>query len=297
MSNTSYLETITTTLKRLNFWKSVKCEFMMTLFYVLFGCGATSSLIPSSDAKQSDITPASLTSSALSAALAFGLTAAVMLHCSLRLEGSVHLNPAVTIALLCTRRTSVISALFHVMAQCLGALAGAGVLYGVTPARLHSNLGVTMVMGRTGRGQAFGIEFVSTFVLVFAYFASSESASWRFKPLPIGLAISAGTVFGWQYTGASMNPARSLGPAVVCNQWADHWVYWVGPILGGILGGITYEYSQWAGPDTPGSTHRRFSCSEGVGRLDHEQSSSKDSVEETPTELTFSVTMADDPEV
>lgn len=84
----------------------------------------------------------------------------------------------------------------HVTDTPSGALAGAGVLYGMTPARLHSNLGVTMVMGRTGRGQAFGIEFVSTFVLVFAYFASCEPTSWRFKPLPVGLAIAAGTVFG-----------------------------------------------------------------------------------------------------
>lgn len=71
----------------------------------------------------------------------------------------------------------------------------------------------------------------------------------------------------------------------------------MGPVLGGILGGITYEYSQWAGPDSPGSARRRFSRSEGVGRLEQEPSSSKDSVEDTPTELTFSVTMADDPEV
>ena len=70
MSNTSYLETITTTFKRLHFWKSVKCEFMMTLFYVLFGCGATSSLIPFHDVKQGDVTAASLTTSAMSAALA-----------------------------------------------------------------------------------------------------------------------------------------------------------------------------------------------------------------------------------
>ncbi|KAL8588041.1 hypothetical protein ACOMHN_061207 [Nucella lapillus] len=271
MSKKSYMDTISKSFKRLNFWKSVKCEFMMTLFYVLFGCGATSSLLPGLDLKKGDITATSLTTSALSAAMAFGLTAAVMLHCSLKLEGSVHLNPAVTIAMLCTRRTNVVSALFHVFAQCLGALAGAGVLYGVTPARLHEHLGVTMVMGRTGRGQAFGIEFVITFVLVFAYFSSCDPGTSRFKPLPVGLAIGAGTVFG---------------------------VYWVGPILGGILGGITYEYSQWAGPDTPGgSTHRRFSCPEAVGRVEREHSSAKDSVEDTPTELTFSVTMADDPEV
>ncbi|XP_025115756.1 aquaporin-4-like [Pomacea canaliculata] len=284
------------TFKRLNFWKSVKCEFMMTLFYVLFGCGATSSVLVSQNTKDLDVALMSQYAAALNAALAFGLTAAIMLHCSLRLEGPVHLNPAVTVALLCTRRVNVVTALFHIMAQCLGALAGSGVLYGVTPARLHDHLGVTMVMGNTGRGQAFGFEFVSTFVLVFAYYSSCEPGTLRFKPLPIGLAISAGTLFSWQYTGASMNPARSLGPAVVCNEWRDHWVYWIGPILGGMLGGITYEYSHWSGPDTPGSSARRFSCPGATG-MGLEHSGSKDSVEDTPTELTYTVNMADDPEV
>ncbi|KAK7505349.1 hypothetical protein BaRGS_00003511 [Batillaria attramentaria] len=297
MSTSGYLDKVVMTFKRLNFWRSVKCEFMMTLFYVLFGCGATSSILASRDAKD-DITVTLHYAASVNAALAFGLTAAIMLHCSLCLEGPVHLNPAVTIAMLCTRRTNVISAIFHVIAQCLGSLAGAGVLYGVTPARLHAHLGVTMVMGSTGRGQAFGIEFVSTFVLVFAYFASSDPGSSRFKPQPVGLAIAAGTLFGWQYTGASMNPARSLGPAVVCNEWTDHWVYWVGPVLGGILGGITYEYSHWAGPDTPASTRRRFSCNEdGDVGIERDTSGSKDSVEDAPTELTFSINMADDPEV
>lgn len=70
----------------------------------------------------------------------------------------------------------------------------------------------------------------------------------------------------------------------------------MGPILGGMLGGITFEYSQWAGPDTPSSVHRRFSCPGETG-LTLEQSGSKESVEDTPTELTFAVNLSDDPEV
>lgn len=120
MANAGYLDTVVMTFKRLNFWKSVKCEFMMTLFYVLFGCGATSSVLVSQNTKDLDVAMMSQYAAALNAALAFGLTAAIMLHCSLRLEGPVHLNPAVTVALLCTRRVNVVTALFHIMAQCLG---------------------------------------------------------------------------------------------------------------------------------------------------------------------------------
>ncbi|CAK9294995.1 unnamed protein product [Gordionus sp. m RMFG-2023] len=62
-------------------------------------------------------------------------------------------------------------------------------------------------------------------------------------PISVGLYITFATIFGYKYTGASMNPAKSLGPAIINKQWNDHWVYWIGPILGGLMGAFTYEYT------------------------------------------------------
>ena len=129
------LEKLKATFKQIHFWNSIKCEFMMTLFYVLFGCAATathfddvtdtSSSSSSSDAVSdnggnSGVLDVSPSTPSLNAAVAFGLIGGVMLHCAMKLDGTVHLNPAVTIAMLCTRRSSVLQAIFHILAQCLG---------------------------------------------------------------------------------------------------------------------------------------------------------------------------------
>ncbi|XP_071090003.1 aquaporin-4-like isoform X2 [Haliotis cracherodii] len=259
MSFAQIMDNLFHTVRSVSFWRSVKTEFLLTTFYVLFGCGATITANTRCKASTDE----------LKAAVTFGMTTVTLLHCSLRMGSPAQMNPAITIAMLCTRKIDIITAFFNVFAQCLGGIAGAGVLYGVTPARQHEYLGVTSVHSDIESGQAFGIEFLITFVLVFAYFSSMDPphlATGTFQVIPAGLAIAIGHTFG---------------------------VYWVGPILGALLGGITFEYSH---VNYTGSRLLRRSSSTRDDSGLEARASSKESVD-LPTELTFSVNMPDDPDV
>jgi aquaporin TIP len=92
--------------------------------------------------------------------------------------------------------------------------------------------------------QALILEAVLTFALVFTVFAvaTDRRGPGVIAPLAIGLVIAADHIVAIPLTGASMNPARSFGPALVGGEWADHWIYWLGPIIGGSLGAATYHW-------------------------------------------------------
>uniref|UniRef100_T1J0M7 Aquaporin n=1 Tax=Strigamia maritima TaxID=126957 RepID=T1J0M7_STRMM len=224
-----------------HFWKSVRSEFLATLVIVLLGCGACVHWTPLDNKNNG----ANEVVEELKVALAFGVAVGTMVQCMGHISGA-HANPAVSVAMLVTRNISVLRASLYIVAQCLGATAGAAILYGLTPPSLRHGLGVTQLHSRVHPSQAFGVEFMSTLVVVLTVMANvdPQRADMGFKALSIGLAYTGGHLFGFRSTGASMNPARSLGPAVVMNSWKNHWVYWVGPILGGIIGGFTYEYTQ-----------------------------------------------------
>ena len=87
-------------------------------------------------------------------------------------------------------------------------------------------------------------EITLTFALVFVVFATAIDPRGKaaIAPVAIGLMVLVGHLFAVPLTGASMNPARSFGPALVGNDWADHWIYWVGPVSGALLAAITYQY-------------------------------------------------------
>jgi len=145
-----------------------------------------------------------------------------------------HLNPAVSIGLLAGGELPLVDCLVYTVSQCVGAVLGSSILWGVTPtARLGS-------LGANGVGEA-----ILTMVLVLVVYSSAvdPSHSWSpgLAPLTIGLTVTAAHLVLIPYTGTSINPARSLGPALVGNHWADHWVFWVGPITGGVVAGILYN--------------------------------------------------------
>jgi len=155
-----------------------------------------------------------------------------------------HLNPAVTLAMLATGRIGLIKSLLYIVAQCLGAIAGAGILKSLTPDSLHHSLGQTTVNPQLNPVQGFGVEFLITFVLVFVIFAVTDdnrSDITGSVPLIIGLTVSTCHLFAIPYTGSSMNSARAIGPAVISGTWENHWVYWLGPCGGGVAAGILYH--------------------------------------------------------
>jgi len=209
-------------------WRAVAAEFFGTLFLVLFGCGAMHNN--------------GVGASIVQIALTFGLIYGSLVWCFNHVSGG-HLNPAVTVAYTVCRRVSLIRGLLFILFQCVGAVAGAAVLLGLSAS--DTTLGVTAVASNIDAAQAFGIELLITFVLVFVILASTDekrSDLGGSAPLSIGLSVVAGTLYAFSYTNASMNPARTFGPALITNNWANHWVYWVGPIVGAVVAALVYWY-------------------------------------------------------
>jgi len=156
-----------------------------------------------------------------------------------------HINPAVTFSLAVTGKVSPIKAAIYVVAQCFGGITGAAILKGILPAPLDDgSLGATLVASDLSVGKALGLEMMMTFLLVLTVFAMIDPSRQNhgFAPLAIGFSIFIAHLIGIPFTGCGINPARSLGPAVVANKWADHWVYWVGPLLGAFIAAMLYEY-------------------------------------------------------
>ena len=178
----------------------------------------------------------------LSTALAFGLVVAVMVSATLHISGG-QFNPAVSVALLATGRMSLHDALFYVLTQLIAAVAAAGVLQLMFGGYVTYN-GTPVPQAPFTAMKAVVMEVVLTFILVFVIFgvAVDKRGPNAVAGLLIGLAVTLDILFGGPYTGASMNPARSFGPALIGMRWTAWWVYWIGPLLGGVLAGLVYNF-------------------------------------------------------
>jgi MIP family channel proteins len=184
---------------------------------------------------------------ALAVALAHGLTIAAFVSATLHISGG-QFNPAVTLGLICSGHMGLLEAIRYWIAQLLGAVAAAyiclslfnrDVLVNGTP-QLGGNpeLGVMLTPG-----QGILVEAILTFFLVFVVHGTAvdERGRREIAGLAIGATITLDILFGGPLTGAAMNPARVFGPALAANFWKDHLVYWIGPFLGGALGGLVYR--------------------------------------------------------
>jgi MIP family channel proteins len=172
-------------------------------------------------------------------ALVFGLIIMVMVYATGHLSGA-HINPAVTVAFTLTRHFPPRDAIAYIAAQLLGAICGAFALLAVWTEK-PAALGATVPT--VGVGSALVYEVILTAFLMFVIMAvaTDTRAVGAAAAIAIGGTVGLDALFGGPVTGASMNPARSLGPALAAGKWTDFWLYVLGPIAGAALGASAYQ--------------------------------------------------------
>jgi len=175
------------------------------------------------------------------AALGNGFAYSALIFGTSAISGG-HLNPAISSAFLLTGRISKVNFLAYVFAQVLGAIFGALFLHWCLPTAAHAFV-TTGVMVQQNVFTALLWEFIMTFTLVFVVFAVAFNKDLKSSaPIAIGLTIIVATFAGGPFTGASLNPARSIAPAFVFGHWSQLWMYLFATIAGGCCGGYVYEH-------------------------------------------------------
>lgn len=213
-------------------WRHFTAEFIGTFGFVFVGGGAVMQARVSGS-------PTGL----IEIALAHGLMMAVMVSALMRVSG--HFNPAVTMGMLVTRRIEPMMAALYVVAQLLGAIAaGYALKLSVSDATFVATRGggLTIALDVTS-GQAFLMEAIATFFLVFVVFGTAvDLRGPKIGGLGVGFIIAADIFAIGPLTGASMNPARSFGPAVASGIYEAQVLYFIAPITGGVIAALLYEF-------------------------------------------------------
>uniref|UniRef100_A0A7N0UDW0 Uncharacterized protein n=1 Tax=Kalanchoe fedtschenkoi TaxID=63787 RepID=A0A7N0UDW0_KALFE len=193
----------------------------------------------------------------LGIAWAFGGMIFVLVYCTAGISGG-HINPAVTFGLFLARKVSLIRAVLYMVAQCLGAMAGVGLVKAFQKAYYNRyGGGANKLNDGYNIGVGLGAEIIGTFVLVYTVFSATDpKRSARdshvpvLAPLPIGFAVFMVHLATIPITGTGINPARSLGAAVIYNDekvWDDQWIFWVGPFVGAAIAAFYHQFILRAG--------------------------------------------------
>jgi aquaporin NIP len=209
-------------------WRRAAAEGMAAFALVFAGCGAIVS-----DARSHGAL------GAVGVSLTFGLIIMVMVYATGHLSGA-HINPAVTIAFTLGRHFPAPDALAYIAAQLLGATAGALVLLAAWPDQ-PAQLGATAPSVGVGAALLYEVLLTAILMFVITAVATDARAVGAAAAIAIGGAVALDALFGGPVTGASMNPARSFGPALASGTWGDFWIYVAGPVAGAALGVFGYE--------------------------------------------------------
>ncbi|NBH87176.1 MIP family channel protein, partial [Lachnospiraceae bacterium] len=215
--------------------KAYVAEFISTLLFVFAGVG--SAIAYNKLTTDAALDPAGLV--AVAVAHAFALFVAVSIAANI---SGGHVNPAVTFGLALGGQITLLTGIFYWIAQLLGAVVASFLLSVVTG-------GLAIPIHAVGAGvgaiQGVVLEIIITFGLVYTVYATAvdpkKGPLGTIAPIAIGFIVGANILAAGPFSGGSMNPARSFGPAVASGDFSGHWIYWVGPLVGGGLAGLVYS--------------------------------------------------------
>ncbi|GAB2286825.1 Aquaporin PIP2-7 [Dionaea muscipula] len=235
-----------------SFYRALIAEFIATLLLLYIGVRTVIGQSVSTDAAN----PCGGVG-LLGIAWAFGGIVFVLVYCTAGISGG-HINPAVTFALFLARKVSLVRALLYMVAQCAGAIAGAALAKGFQKTDYQaSGGGANMLSAGYSKGTGLAAEIIGTFVLVYTVFSATDPKRVArdshvpvLAPLPIGFAVFMVILATIPITGTGINPARSLGAAVIYNEkkaWDDLWIFWAGPFIGAAAAAFYYQFIIRAG--------------------------------------------------
>ena len=214
-------------------WRHFASEFIGTFALVFVGSGAIMTVRLTNNGA----------AGLVAAALAHGLILAVMVSALMRISG--HFNPAVTLGFLATRRIEAMMAGLYIVAQVMGAVVAGYALKASFPEAVFAATrggGLSVSLDLTG-GQAFLLEAIGTFFLVFVIFGTAvDQRGPKVGGLAIGFTLAAVILAIGPLTGSALNPARAFGPAVAAGIYEAQLLYWFAPITGGLVAALLYEF-------------------------------------------------------
>ena len=158
---------------------------------------------------------------------------------SLKNISESHLNPVVTISMLLTGKMNLITSLIYIFAQVIGSLIAVFLLYNYLWLTLDTGMGLHTISPGISLIDGLLIEIIITFILVITILLTIQNNK-DIAPLTISLVVFMCGIVAMPLTGASMNPVRSLAPALLSGDWTNHWIYWVGPIIGSVIATFIY---------------------------------------------------------
>ncbi|GMJ11961.1 PLASMA MEMBRANE INTRINSIC PROTEIN 2D, plasma membrane intrinsic protein 2;5 [Hibiscus trionum] len=240
-------------LTKWSFYRALIAEFIATLLFLYI----TVSTVIGYKSQSKFSTDPCAGVGILGIAWAFGGMIFVLVYCTAGISGG-HINPAVTFGLLLARKVSLVRAIAYMVAQCLGAICGVGLVKAFQKSFYNGNGGgANGLAAGYSTGTGLGAEIIGTFVLVYTVFSATDpKRSARdshvpvLAPLPIGFAVFIVHLATIPITGTSINPARSIGAAVIYNNdkaWDHHWIFWVGPMVGAGIAAFYHQFILRAG--------------------------------------------------
>ncbi|MQL98465.1 hypothetical protein Taro_031178 [Colocasia esculenta] len=217
--------------------KAYLAEFISTLLFVFAGVG--SAIAYAKLTSNAALDPAGL----VAVAVCHGLALFVAVAVGANISGG-HVNPAVTFGLALGGHITILTGIFYWVAQLVGSIVACYLLTFVTGGFAVPTHGLAAGVGAV---EGVVMEIVTTFALVYTVYATAadpkRGSLGTIAPIAIGFIVGANILAAGPFSGGSMNPARSFGPAVVSGNFSSNWIYWVGPLIGGGLAGLVYTYA------------------------------------------------------